>query len=139
MIRPQKRRAKRPSQLQPVPNLDFLAKSGRHQPMRKPANVKMQQSSFRASLQRISRAIASGWEPAKLQLAILTRKILKRIGQPHGYSDDIGREADNVCDACCKGYRVGYRLGHDFNIGQNARLTGVDHVVAPLMAPKYAA
>src|SRR4051794_33095274 len=107
--------------------------------MRKPASVKLQYSRFRASLKGISRAITSGREAAKLQLAKLTGKIVKGLGELHSYSDDIRCEVDNFRHACWDRHRLGDGLRHNFNIGQNSRLTGVDHVVAELMAPKHAA
>ena len=138
MAGPEEGAAKRSRQLDTVPGADIAAQRRRHQAVGHLSDVKVQHAIVRAAFQRIGRAVGSCRKSLKLQLAILTGKVpaisaIRRRRRPRR------RELNGLRHARRQGGRLGRRLDRNLEIGDDPRLAGMDHVVAPRLAAEHRA
>jgi len=131
--------AERSRQLDTVPGANIAAERRRHQAVGDLSNVKVQHAIVRAAFQRIGRAVGSCRKSLKLQLAILTGKELQRFRHFDVDADHVGRELNGLRHARRQGGRLGRRLDRNLEIGDDPRLAGMDHVVAPRLATEHRA
>jgi hypothetical protein len=101
--------------------------------------VKVQQVIVAAAFQRIGRAIGTRRIAAELQLAELARQEGELLRYLDRDPDNIGRQPHDAGNLARQRERIGHILGDDRDVGDDARLAGMDHVVARLMAAEHPA
>ena len=99
----------------------------------------MQQAMVGMAVQWIARAVRPWRKSAELHLAELARKMTQRFWQLDLDADDIGREAHDIGHLTGHRDRFGHGLGDNGDVGDDPRLTGMDHVVTWLLPAKHLA
>ena len=66
-------------------------------------------------------------------------RIIQRLRQFDVDADHVGRELNGLRHVRRQGHRLGRRLDRNREIGDDPRLAGMDHVVAPAVAAEYLA
>src|SRR5512147_879291 len=137
MALPEKGAAVRSRQLDAVPGADFAAERRGYQPVRDLPDVKVQQVIVRRAFQRKGRAVGPCRESLKLQLAILAGKVVERLRQFDVDAHHIGRELNGLRHFRRQRDRLWSGLDRNLQIGDDASLAGMDHVVATAVAAEY--
>ena len=64
---------------------------------------------------------------------------MKRLLHLHAGAEDVGREPRKMDELSLHRDRIGHRFGDDFEIRDDPRLAGMDHVAARIVAAKHLA
>ena len=106
-------------------------------PVRDLPDVEVQQAIVRSALQRKGRAVGPCRKSLKLQLAILAGKVVERLRQFDVDAHHVGRELNGLRHFRRQRHRLRRGLDRNLEIGDDPRLAGMDHVVAPAVAAEH--
>jgi hypothetical protein len=118
---------------------DVAAECGGNLAVGDPTDVEVQHAIVAAPFQRIGRTVGARRKAAESQLAELAGQERKRLRHVDPDADNVRREPHDVADAARQRGGIRHIFGQDGDVGDDARLAGMDHVVARLMAAEHPA